>query len=226
MTDPISSRNTPPISVDDYLHALTGAREDVRADDSRPTLEVQPEETGYVACEAFEAAHHAHQVYEVLRGPAHFAESIPVVQAALTGTAMVCGAAESFREGRILNEQYHYDMMRGALAGLEGRAGTPEVRAELGRNPAFRDGMQRVERADPYLVDDAITRVRRSRDEGYRAVVSGQDSGPAFLQRYHDDLAFHHAVDHARTARAANGPRWADIQRSVIAESPRTPSRG
>lgn len=236
MSDPycISARNSLPsnATVDDYLHALTCADPEIRADDTPPTVDdARSTDLMSTVCRVHEHTETAAHV-----GGAMLEESVTLhplaagVDAATFAVGATCYAAEQFHRGHVQNHQYHYDMMRGALAGLEGRAGDPAVVREAAGNMAFRDGLSRAEAADAPTFFAAVRAVERSRDAGYAAVVEGRDHGPTFERRYHGDLAFHHAVDEARRTRERGGDDWAVLQRRVhpeasFVEPSSTPSR-
>lgn len=102
----------------------------------------------------------------------------------------------------------HHDRMRGALAVLEGRVGSDEVRMEMARNPSYADGVHRAENLartmSPRDLQALVGFVRRSGNEGQAAVCLGRDSGPAFETRYQSDAAFAHGVDFARRLRESS----------------------
>ena len=102
----------------------------------------------------------------------------------------------------------HHDRMRGALAVLEGRAGSDEVRMEMARNPSYADGVRRAENLARTMstqdLQALVAFVRRSGNEGQAAVCLGRDRGMPFVARYTSDAAFAHGVDFARRLRDAD----------------------
>jgi len=210
MTAPVCSSSTAPReSIDSLIHDATGARDDVRLDSTPPVVHgrnVQHEELESVILGAAEvAAEH----YGVALGPF------------TTGYEMLSGMASDFRRGREENTLYHYDMMRGALAAFELRAGDREVVSTQATNPAYRDGFDRAQALMTRDGDFAMqirSAVLATETEGYAAVVSGRDHGPKFERRYRDDLCFKHAVDHARGHRESDDARWGEIRGRVGAQ--------
>jgi len=111
--------------------------------------------------------------------------------------------AHAHEEGHRLGLLHDRDVLRGALAALESRAGDPRVVAERHSNPAFDEGFRRLDayRGDPRRMAEVLSQVRTSMHAGAEAVVSGRDSGPEFECLYRGDIVFHHAVDYMRFAR-------------------------
>lgn len=216
MTDPV--RSTPPDAgmLDVELYYIIGDTQypDVRLDASPPATEEQPHDALDTMCEIVEFSTPYVQLHE-LKGALTLGSRVQFPGATVP-LELVCGAAESFRQGRVEGEQHTYDRLRGALAVLEGRDHSPSVIRESVRNRSFGDGMRaaRSHAGEPEFVD-AQHIVELRRDEGYAAVVTGQDHGPSFETRYHDDLPFHHAVDDARRARSSGSEHWQDIQANV-----------
>lgn len=213
MSDPVRSTPSDGGMLDVELLYLIGDTQypDVRLDDSRPSVEDQPQDALDLACHGLEAATPfivAHELKEALTLGAR--ANFPGVTVPLD---LVCGAAESFRQGRVEGEQHTYDRLRGALAVLEGRDHTRSVIRESVHNRSYGDGMRaaRAHAGEPEFLD-AQRIVAERRDDGYAAVVFGRDHGPGFEARYHDDLPFHHAVDHARQQRAAGSAEWQSIE--------------
>lgn len=230
MPDPATFRSSAEARtfLEDYLEDVNGLASPLHLDDSSPMEDAarargrahRAEVVTFVAEAAVGAGEAAHVL-----APAAAAVAAPA--AALVG----CGAGlvAAWTEGDVLARQYEYERALGSLAMLEGRPNTRRDPSVASRN--FGDGYAAMA-AELRTPSERGERARAAlgllRDEGYAAVVEGRDRGAAFQRRYHDDLVFRHAVDHARRARASDPARYAAIQaglaeRSVL--SPRS-SRG
>lgn len=125
------------------------------------------------------------------------------IAAGVGGAMMIVHADE---EGRRRDAAHQSEVLRGALAFLEGRSGSPEVVAQAARSPGYAEGLRRMEReaatlgGSERLVQIAAV-IRREVREGGEAVLRGDDRGECFEQRMARDPAFRHGVEHMRRLR-------------------------
>ncbi len=214
MPDPITrSTSTCPASLDETLRGLVGtdhpeATAAPRPAEGPPLLDIGSTVAGGVS-----------MVLDLVEVGA----SLPLLaeaSAALGIGSTYVSYFSAIFEGERRGIAYDSDMMRGALAVLEGRYDDPDMRAEMRANLAFGDGARRAERffyRDPASFAALARCVRASRSEGADAVYRGADHGRAFERRYADDLPFRHGVDDARRQRASDASAFEAASRETRA---------
>lgn len=203
MSDPVQSSTwCPPVDVQGALRDVTDASPDARA-----TGPVPPGPDPVAVATTL-----AHVGGDVIAAGA----------TAEAGITLVPIAIDAFQRGRQLSEEIaqelrHLDLtgdqhrMQGALAVLEGRSDSPEVRARMQTDDEYRKGYERAaqlrnENSDRFR--SLSTAVRACAHSGMLAVVDGTDHGATFGQRYAEDPAFAHGVDYMRRLRAANPTKF------------------
>lgn len=126
---------------------------------------------------------------------------------ALAVYELISSAAHTFGDGEKARVLHDHNVLRGALAYFEGRAGSPEVINRAQRDPAFAEGLRR---ADAFVRTNAVNSsrvveftetIRRAAEAGISAVSSGRDRGAEFECRLASDIVFRHGVEYARALR-------------------------
>lgn len=187
---------------------------DVRLGDRPPGEDDEPADALERACHLAEVADPVHAGTEVLHA-LHGRAAVPVGIVSVV-PQLICGVVSEDRRMQTEGSTYTYDRLRGALAVVEGREGSVAGERDLNRRSQYLAG---VGDAKGWIGRPAFQHAREllaaRRQEGYAAVVDGNDRGPDFEARYHSDLAFHHAVDFARRTHHQDAGRWQAIVESV-----------
>lgn len=198
MVDPISTTTTPlqRPELDDMLRDVVGTHRE------EATSGPRPDDSSLLDFGATIAS----GVSTLVDGIGLFTGAALVAEAA---TVLGIGSTYASYAGTILEGErrgvaFDSEMMRGALATLEGRIRDPDVVAARASSPGFEAGVRKTETyifRQAERARDIIQRVQSVYAEGGDAVRLGRDSGRAFTRRYEQDPVFRDGVDIARRQR-------------------------
>lgn len=219
MTQPATFRSAAEAQryLESFLETRLGLEQDLSLDDSPPTEAEHELAAPHAAERATLAAEVAHGGIEVagVHAPVAMAGGA-LVAPAVAFAGMAAEVVSAHREGTLEAHRMEYHRAVGGLALLENRADRSSRTTVEGRSRT--DGHTAMGAAirfgDPGL-DRAREAVALLRNDGYAAVLEGMDRGRDFQARYHGDLVFKQAVDHARSARANDPARFEAIRREV-----------
>ena len=136
---------------------------------------------------------------------------------ALAMYEQVASGVHTLQDGEKAGVLHDHNVLRGALAYFEGRAGSPEVQNRAQREPAFAEGLRRAEAFlmntnNSARVAEFARTIRSASDAGIGAVTSGRDRGAEFECRMASDAVFRDGVTYARALRASEPAEFARRQ--------------
>jgi len=207
MPEPITPLGCTHPDVDALLRAPAGAREDASS-----VRAVQPEEPDDHATETLhgvgtvlDGAHTVGAALEILGVSGAIGTASTIAGPVLFLGGLAIRLEVGMREADLTNRGFHDEILRGAIAALEGRMDDPDVQARIATSPGFGTGARAIERMAQSDPSGALERlsdaVKASKRGGMLAVAEGQDRGEIFDRRMEQDLAFRHGVHFMRRLR-------------------------